>query len=387
MAARVGDLKAWAAAAVRDGWGWNTASSAGWVELIRNYAEDPNGDVRLELVTPSAGDQNPFGAAQTAGELLEALELYAAALRLRYRWSPGATGLALMRAVHSGPGGVKLPELAQVAPVALAPAEFLAPAQGLTKPRRAAAGWLHAFDVNAMFLAACSSIELGFGAPVTSRDIGPATLPPAAPGADWKPAPGYYLATVTKTPPAWPFSHGTRRRWYPAPALAYAAEVGAKARIYQVWAYPERHRWLEPWYERLRDARAALAAETGPAGLIARAALKRTYAAALGRLAGSWLEVGDATFRPDWRHAVIARAFANLHRHLAHVAAHSGAWPIAQDLDLVIYASDLADPVQAAAELGLELSPALGKWKVAGTMPAPGAPLERRELLRAIGAR
>jgi hypothetical protein len=183
MAARLGDLKAWAAAAMRDGWGWNTASSAGWVELIRNYAEDPKGDVRLELVTPSADDQNPFGAASTAGELLEALELYAATLRLRYRWSPGATGLALMRAVHSGPGGVKLPELAQVAPVALAPAEFLAPAHGLA-PKRPAADWLHAFDVNAMFLAACSSIELGFGTPVTSRDIGPATLPPATPGPD-----------------------------------------------------------------------------------------------------------------------------------------------------------------------------------------------------------
>lgn len=317
----------------------------------------------VDLVLPGWDDSAPWRAAQTVGELLAGLELYARHVGLRWRRGAGATGLALMRRVHSGPGAVALPA-PHLAPPALeagsqARGSFIA----ATLP---AAGHLHAFDVNGMYLAACSSAELGFGDPVWVEKPGEGLG-----GA------GYWQARVSQLGLGGrgqlpqPFKAGLVVRWYTAPAMQLLTQLRARVLVTGAWSYPESRRWLEPWYARLRDARTALLALNTPASRLALAAVKLTYAVALGRLAGSWLEEGDPTFRPDWRHVVMDRARANMHRHLEKVRAHSGRVPIALDADLAVYASKLADPVDAAAELGLELDQAqLGKWKPAGSCTA-----------------
>lgn len=349
----------WLGAAVRDGWEAAPAGLAPWIELRREGA-------RLELVFPGWDpDGNPFAAATTPQVLLEALGLYANQLRLRYRWSPGASGLALMRAVHSGPGAIPLPLVGTPAPPAVD--GYDSASSGAWLGELPKVGWLHAFDLNGMFLAACSSAELGFGD--ATHDRAPArigNLTDSVTGA------GYFLATVRppRKLPAWelPFKYG-RPHWYTAPGLAFLLELGCAARIAESWIYPEARRWLEPWYARLRDARAALGAEEGPAAALALGAVKRTYAAALGRLAGRWLDVGDASFRPDWRHVVIDRARANMHRHLLKAARP----PLALSADLAIWASDQEGPAAAAADLGLEVSAQLGKWKHEGAITAAQA--------------
>lgn len=350
----------WLGAAVRDGWEASPTGLAPWIELRREGA-------RLELVFPSWDpDGNPFAPAGSAQILLEALGLYANHLRLRYRWSPGASGLALMRAVHSGPGAIPLPTVGTPAPPAVDGYDSATSGAWLGElPKE---GWLHAFDLNGMFLAACSSAELGFGdaehtvAPARAG-IHPAEIAGRA---------GYFLANVhaPRKAPAWelPFKYG-RPHWYTAPGLAFLLELGVTARISEAWVYPEARRWLEPWYARLRDARAALGAEEGPAAALALAAVKRTYAAALGRLAGRWLDVGDASFRPDWRHVVIDRARANMHRHLLR----ANRPPLALSADLAVWASDHDSPAAAAADLGLEVSGQLGKWKHEGAITAAQA--------------
>lgn len=315
-------------------------------------------DRYLDVVLPSWDHSSPWRAAGTAGELLQALELYAELVGIRWRRGAGSTGLALMRHVHSGPGAVKLPE-PHLAPPAL---EVGSQARGSwIAPRLPAGGYLQAYDVNGMYLAACSSAELGFGEPVHLE----------APGNGIGGA-GYWLATVA-TPTkqgALPFKADGTPRWYTAPAMQLLEEFHAQARVAGAWMYPESRRWLEPWYARLRDARTALLAANTPAALLALAALKQTYAFTLGRLAGSWLGEGDPTFRPDWRHVVMDRARANMHRHLSRVKAT----PVALDADLVVYPSKIADPAGAAAELGLELDlQQVGKWKPAGSCSAKDA--------------
>lgn len=366
----------WLGEAIRAGWSTKAKGLEPWVELAREQAH-------VELVFPSWDDRNPFRAT-SAGQLLEALDLYAGALRLRYRWTPGNSGVALMRAVHTGPTAVELPETAKPAPPALEPADWLR--GSWLDEQLPDLGWLHAYDVNGMFLAACSSVELGFGEPVHHKRY-LAGLPTKAPG--------FFRASVR--PPqrrafhsSLPFVVDGKRHWYPGPVLDLLHEGGARITITEAWTYPERHRWLAPWYERLRDARTALLAQGGPAAAVALDAVKRTYTAALGRLAASWMQPGDAAFRPDWRLAVIARAFANMQRHLAKVHAHSGVVPLARDADLVVYACTIEAPELAADQLGLELHETqLGKWKHAGTIPADevGGEPALGQLLAAMGAR
>ncbi len=351
----------WIAAALRGGWLVGPAGDRGaWFELYRE-----GGTERLEFAFPGQDERNPFRTASSPAELLEALELYASHLRLRYRWSPGASGLALMRAVHSGHGGTQLDKDPKLPPPALQPPAGTAESALGELP---ASGWIHAYDLNAQYLAACSSLELGFGDVAHER---PNTAAPAPE----RLGPGYYRAAIE--PPdelVLPFKTGAGAyHWYPAPALELARELRLEVRILEAYTYAESHRWLAPWYERLRDTRAALAAAEGPAALLALGAVKATYTWSLGRLAGGWLEPGDATFRPDWRHAIIARARANMHRHLVRVYRTSRAVPVGRNADAVLYASDLADPIAAAAQLGLELSAQLGKWKPAGSLSASDA--------------
>jgi hypothetical protein len=390
MAERIGPWGPWLQAARADGWELVSGQSSGWLELRR-------GEAHVEIALPGG---HPFESAPNGVELLKALDLLAGALRLRYRYSPGATGLALMRAVHSGPGGIPLPETGTPAPPALEPADWLTAGSWLVD-ELPDSRWIHAYDVNGMYLAACSSIELGFGVPVHRRSSDGLAADALLPRIGGLRIPGFYRASVRlarrlplgHTP--LPFVVDGRRHWYPGPALELLEEIGARVSVSEAWVYPERHRWLEPWYVRLRDARAALAGEE-PAATLAREAVKRVYTASLGRLAGSWMAVGDAAFRPDWRAAVMARAGANLVRHVAKVQAHSGALPLGQDADLLLYASELEDPLEAAAALGLELSPQLGKFKPAGSCTGeearagaavmrPG--LEVRGVLAQMGAR
>ena len=345
----------WAGAARAAGWTLSTepAGLSPWVGFSR-------GDQVVDVVVAPWDQDNPFGAAETAPELLGALELYAAQLGLRYRRSPGASGLALMRAVHSGRGGIALPETGTPAPPAVAGIDSEAVGSWLS-PTEPEGEWLHGWDLNGMYLAACSSAELGFGEAVHHPRAHVAGREFNEPGRA-----GYWRATIdgTSSLPL-PFKADGKLHWYTAPTLELAGELGLVVRLRECWVYPERRRWLEPWYARLRDARTALMADPSPAGRLALEAVKATYTRTLGRLAGHWLEVGDATFRPDWRDVVITRARANMHRHLRKATAA----PMAISADAVVFSSPHEDPADAGQALGLEVGAQLGKWKHTGRLP------------------
>jgi hypothetical protein len=362
-----GQVHPWPDRAMAYGWVPSTepAGLAPWMGMSR-------AGEWVDLVIPGWGDDNPFKGARSPGQLLEALALFAKALGLRYRRSPGATGLALMRAVHDGPGGVKLPE-AHVAPPGLQGIDSWAP-DSWVAPELPTTGFLHAWDVNGMFLAACSSVELGAGVPEHLGGPGRAGRPVFDAG-----RPGYWRASI-KSPLglAVPFLVDGKLHWYPTPAVELAVELGLTVQLREAWVYPERHRWLEPWYAVLRDAREEFTRNPAPAAKLALAGIKAVYTRSLGRLAGGWLQAGDDTFRPDWRDAVIARARANMHRHLVRVHAANGAAPVALQADTVVFHSTLADHAQAARALGLQVAPQLGKWKYAGSAPVGKVKKPRR---------
>jgi hypothetical protein len=336
------------------GWTCDPGGLAGWVGFRR-----PEG-TWVDLVFPRYDERNPFRAARSSASLLGALDLFARHLGLRYRHSPGSTGTALMADL----------DVFTREPLGRAPAPALEPG---TADRVAPwvrdpgpDGWLHAFDVNGMYLAACSD-ELGHG---EARQH-----PAAVVGGKVQSWPGYWRATLHGGDDRFPlpFKVDGKHHWYTTAALQLAAEVGVKVKLTDVWTYPGHRRALRPWYERIRDARTALMAEpVSVEAQLALAALKSTYTQALGWLGGSWLDADDPRFRPDWREAIIARARANLVRHMLRVERVTGQLPViaARD-DLVVYWSSFADPFVAAAQLGIgPLSAQLGKFKHAGTVAA-----------------
>ncbi|MFD3337092.1 telomere-associated protein Tap [Streptomyces sp. NPDC058700] len=165
--------------------------------------------------------------------------------------------------------------------------------------------------------------------------------------------------------------------WYATPTVAYAVELGYAVRPVEAWVRRENGRYLDGWYNRLRDAYLATMADLGvdtdlsPAdfltamngyksrdpelGLVV-SAVKATVKGGLGKLrerprgegwrpGEPWRALSRPTWRPDIRAAVIARTRINLHRKIVKHASFTGQYPIAILSDCVVYAADGESPL------------------------------------------
>ncbi len=170
--------------------------------------------------------------------------------------------------------------------------------------------------------------------------------------------PGYWLARID----------GGDERWYCTPTLTLAHERGWAVAISRAHVWTEHSRALESWYERLRGARTALQGDATPAGRLALGALKLTYSLTVSSFNGAWLrDKCSPLYRPDWRHAVISQANANMSRAL-HKMDGAGYKAVAVHKDAVYLVSDEADPV-AACPPSIVLGSGLGHFKVQDTVP------------------
>ncbi|WP_165985913.1 telomere-associated protein Tap [Streptomyces sp. YIM 98790] len=243
-------------------------------------------------------------------------------------------------------------------------------------------------DVNAAFLAAANRLTVGLGEPVHTD--GP-RFDPKLPGC-W-----YVDLSHVETDPRLPSPftpHGRRPAgpaWYATPTLAYAAELGHEVRPLEAWLRPEAGPYLDPWYERLRDAYMQTMADLGvakglagpeflaamerhkatdPAMAAVLSAIKATVKGGIGKLrerpqgAGyrpgeRWPALERPTWRPDIRAAVIAQARTNMHRKMLRMAA-AGHYPVAVLSDCVVYPAPGPSPLDV-----LPHDPATGR-------PLPG---------------
>ncbi|MEU3902167.1 helix-turn-helix transcriptional regulator [Streptomyces sp. NPDC045251] len=165
--------------------------------------------------------------------------------------------------------------------------------------------------------------------------------------------------------------------WYATPTVAYAAELGYEVRPIEAWVRRESGRYLDGWYNRLRDAYLATMADLGvdadlsPADFLAAmdgykardpelaivtTAIKATVKGGLGKLrerprgegwkpGEPWRALSRPTWRPDIRAAVISRTRMNLHRKIVKHAAFTGQYPIAILSDCVVYAAGGPSPL------------------------------------------
>ncbi|MDT0347737.1 telomere-associated protein Tap [Streptomyces litchfieldiae] len=233
--------------------------------------------------------------------------------------------------------------------------------------------WAVGLDVNMAFAAAANRLTVGLGEPLHTD----------GPQFDKK-IPGCWYVDLSHVEIAprlpSPFTpHGRRPTgpaWYATPTVAYAAELGYDVRPLEAWLRPEAGPYLDPWYERLRDAYLATMADLGvtkqlterefldamaghkhtdPGMAAVLAAIKATVKGGIGKLrerpqgaryrpGDRWPALERPTWRPDIRAAVISAARINAHRKMMRMAA-AGHYPIAVLSDCVVYPSPGPSPL------------------------------------------
>ncbi|TWD17440.1 telomere-binding protein Tap [Streptomyces sp. T12] len=247
--------------------------------------------------------------------------------------------------------------------------------------------YLVGIDVNMAFAAGANGLNVGLGeathvkAPAFDAklpgswlvDLSHVDLSQVKVGKEWVELDGSLLPS--------PFTPKGERpegpAWYATPTVAYAAELGYEVRPIEAWVRYDNGRYLDGWYQRLRDAYLATMADLGvdadltPADFLAAmdgykdrdpelaivvSAIKATVKGGLGKLrerprgegwkpGQPWRALSRPTWRPDIRAAVISRTRINLHRKIVKHAAFTGQYPVAILSDCVAYASNGPSPL------------------------------------------
>lgn len=243
-------------------------------------------------------------------------------------------------------------------------------------------------DVNMAFAAGANGLVVGLGA---STHVKAPVFDPKLPGSWLVDLSHVDLSRVKAGKDKWveldaaqlpsPFTpkgeHPEGPAWYATPTVAYAAELGYEVRPVEAYVRYDNGRYLDGWYNRLRDAYLAtmadlavdadlspenfLAAMDGYRGrdpelAIVVSAIKATVKGGLGKLrerprgegwkpGQPWRALSRPTWRPDIRAAVISRTRINLHRKIVKHAAFTGQYPVAVLSDCVVYAVDGESPL------------------------------------------
>lgn len=242
-------------------------------------------------------------------------------------------------------------------------------------------------DVNMAFAAGANGLIVGLGAPTHVKnpvfdpklpgswlvDLSHVDLSRVKVGKEWVELDGSMLPS--------PFTPKGERpegpAWYATPTVAYAVELGYDVAPTEAWVRHENGRYLDAWYNRLRDAYLATMADLGvdanlspkdflaamdgyrgrdPELAIVVSTVKATVKGGLGKLrerprgegwrpGEPWRALSRPTWRPDIRAAVISRTRINLHRKIVKHAAFTGQYPVAILSDCVVYAADGESPL------------------------------------------
>lgn len=221
-------------------------------------------------------------------------------------------------------------------------------------------------DVNAQYLAAARSAELGDGEPDELERVAPEWLPKLLK------KPGYVqLATrpdLAGLPPVarLPFADLDAGWWVPNPAARYLQhdqDVTLDVAAALVWPTGRHGRRLSVWCGLFAEARATLTAESATgdqAAALALKVLKSVYATFLGGMTRSERHNDRGTLRPDWHDQYVSQAGVNALRAIGKIT--GGTTPFGAMKDSFWFLS----PAESAPfqPEGLTYSSQPGKWHV-----------------------
>ncbi|MGW7441278.1 telomere-associated protein Tap [Streptomyces sp. NPDC054849] len=193
--------------------------------------------------------------------------------------------------------------------------------------------------------------------------------------------------------------------WYATPSVAYAVQLGFDVAPIEAYVRTETGRYLDPWYDRLRDAYLATMADLGvtpgmddhefleamaavkdgdPALKLLLKAIKATAKGGIGKLRQRnsrgevpfyepWPALERETWRPDIRAAVLSTVRVIMHRKMMKTAAAADIYPVAIATDCIVYPSNGPSPLDllpytpdgkpATGTFRLGVSPGMVKWE------------------------
>ena len=223
--------------------------------------------------------------------------------------------------------------------------------------------YLHAYDRGGSYVAGIAGLELPIGDPVHHRD-----------GAvfDAK-TPGYWLAEIPESAD-WRLPYVLNPRglqfsgpkWACTPTLERALALGYQPQILEAWIWPQHGRVLLGWYERFRDASAALDIDD-PDARAARNQAKVIRTHGIGIIGSDEHLKGKTGYSPERRLHVLAKAKANIVYRLHQIGEKTGQWPLAVATDTVLYASEDPDPVRAWPGGPQSFARGFGQYKPEGS--------------------
>jgi DNA-binding transcriptional regulator YiaG len=269
-------------------------------------------------------------------------------------------------------------------------------------------------DVNMAFAAGANGLTVGLGAPTHVKNP---VFDPKLPGS-WLVDLSHVDLSRVKLAQQWrnldagllpsPFTpkgeRPTAPAWYATPTVAYAVELGYDVHPIEAYVRHDNGRYLDGWYNRLRDAYLTTMADLGvhtdlppeeflvamdgyrqrdPRLAIVVSAIKATVKGGIGKLrerprgegwkpGQPWRALARPTWRPDIRAAVISRTRINMHRKIVKHAAFTGQYPVAILSDCAVYASDGPSPLDflpyrdgkpLPGGFKLGVNPGLVKWE------------------------
>ncbi|MEW1773428.1 helix-turn-helix domain-containing protein [Streptomyces sp. NPDC086777] len=269
-------------------------------------------------------------------------------------------------------------------------------------------------DVNMAFAAGANGLNVGLGAPTHVKnpvfdaklpgswlvDLSHVDLSRVKLAKQWRDLDGELLPSPF-TPKG---DRPTGPAWYATPTVAYAVELGYDVTPTEAWVRYDNGRYLDAWYNRLRDAYLATMADLGvgadlppeeflaamdgyrqrdPELAMVVSAIKATVKGGIGKLrerprgegwkpGQPWRALARPTWRPDIRAAVISRTRINLHRKIVKHAAFTGQYPVAILSDCAVYASYGPSPLDflpyrdgkpLPGGFKLGINPGLVKWE------------------------
>jgi len=224
-----------------------------------------------------------------------------------------------------------------------------------------AARYLHVYDRGGSYAAGLAGLEVG---------IGEAEHHPDGVVFD-KRIPGYYRVRlvdqgdVRMPHPLYVTGSGRREdntAWVSAPTVELAGGFDYPIEVCEAYTWPEHARVFTSWYEKLRDARTALDTDNVDEQ-VARDMVKAVYSQTIGMMGSHELWGGRKGYAPERRHAIVARARANLLRRVHQIGTSSRRWPVAINRDSIGYVSDDPDPVTAWPGDPRHFGRGLGQYK------------------------
>jgi hypothetical protein len=272
-------------------------------------------------------------------------------LGVQARFTPASTALAVLQQSHADCGSIAyLDPLSRDAintvpwPINRAPAHANQHVQD--------GAYVHVFDKKSAYLAAAHALRVGRGDPVHWPNEHSHVPDVLIDESIQKEQPGLWCISAQPPRPVgiseeWPSpfnSHGDLpdHEWYYTPQVKLAMSMGYQVTIHEAWLWPNSHRTLDRWVDRIWKARQATQ------GTPVEAMIKASYTQALGVLSRKPGEAEKLQWyhRPDWAGLITAQHYLRQVKKIMQLV-ECGVNYLAVSTDSIAIVSHQIDPTMA----------------------------------------